>query len=166
MKEKWRMSSFHRMTFCAVLAASYAALTLAAAPISFGPIQFRISEALCVLPYFAPWTTWGLALGCSIANLFSGSIDLLMGTTATFAAGFLTSLMRKKYLAPLPPVLLNGILVGGMLTLTLGKPSWGSFAVYGAQVAAGELAVMYLLGLPLLVVIEKNGIDRTIRRLQ
>lgn len=159
------LSSFRRLTFCAVLAASYAALTVAAYPISYGPIQFRLAEALCVLPYFAPWTTWGLLLGCTIANLFSGSMDILVGATATFAAGFLTSRIKNRYIAPLPPVVLNGLMVGTMLALTSGKISWGRIAAFGAEVATGELCVMYLLGLPLLIVIERYGYDRTLRAL-
>lgn len=159
------MNSFHRLTFCAVLAATYAALTIASYPISYGPIQFRVSEALCILPYFAPWTSWGLLLGCSIANIFHGSMDLLVGATATFAAGFLTSRIKNKYLAPLPPVVLNGVMVGAMLALTSGEVSWGRVAVFGAEVASGELLVMYLLGLPLLILIERKGIDRTLRAL-
>lgn len=159
------ISSFRRLTACAILAAVYAALTLATAFISYGPIQFRMSEALCILPYFAPWTTWGLLLGCSIANLFNGSLDLFMGSTATFLAGFLTSRIRNKYIAPLPPVIMNALLVGGMLVITSGERTWGSFALFGAEVATGELAVMYLLGLPLLIVIERNGLDRTLKAL-
>lgn len=157
------------MTFCAVLAAIYAVLTVASLPISYGPIQFRPSEALCVLPYFAPWTSWGLLVGCSVANLFSNAgtmgLDIIMGSTATFVAGFFTSRIRNKYLAPLPPVVVNALTVGAMLALVSGDLSWGRFAICGAQVATGELCVMYLLGLPVLILIERTGIDRTLRAL-
>lgn len=169
MKYNMNLNSFHRLTFCAVLAASYAALTVATWGISYGPIQFRAAEALCVLPYFAPWTSWGLLVGCSVANIFSNAgtmgLDIIIGATATFAAGFLTSRIKNKYLALLPPAVVNGLTVGAMLAIMSGHLTWGSVVLYSAQVGTGELVVMYLLGLPLLILIERSGIDRTLRKL-
>ena len=64
------LSILRRMTICGVLAALYAALTLSTAAFAFGPIQFRIADALCVLPFFMPFTSIGLFIGCLIANIF------------------------------------------------------------------------------------------------
>ena len=58
------------LTLCGILAALYAVLTVATASLAYGPIQFRIADALCVLPAFAPVTSLGLFVGCLVANLF------------------------------------------------------------------------------------------------
>ena len=62
-----------QLAAAAVVGAAYAALTMALAPISYGPIQMRVSEVLCVLPYFMPVTTWGLFIGCALANIISAA---------------------------------------------------------------------------------------------
>ena len=73
----------------AVVGALYAALTMLLAPISYGNLQFRISEALCVLPVFFPYTSVGLFLGCALANMISaaGILDVVFGSLATLCAG-------------------------------------------------------------------------------
>lgn len=73
------------LAFCGVIAALYAVITLAIAPFAYGPIQFRISEALCVLPFFVPVTSLGLFVGCLVANLFSTvtTLDTVIGSAAT-----------------------------------------------------------------------------------
>ena len=76
-----------QLTTAAVVGALYAALTLlsSAFGIAFGPIQFRVSEALCVLPFLLPETAWGLFVGCWVANLISpyGALDMVVGSLAT-----------------------------------------------------------------------------------
>ena len=67
-----------RLAAAAVVGAAYAALTMALAPISYGTVQFRISEVLCILPYFMPFTSWGLFAGCLIANLLTGNIFAML----------------------------------------------------------------------------------------
>ena len=80
------------LNFAAVTAALYTALTLIAAPISFGNIQFRISEALCILPYFFPQAIPGLFIGCIFSNLFGGMgiFDIVFGSLATLLAAIFT----------------------------------------------------------------------------
>ncbi|MDR3314243.1 MAG: QueT transporter family protein [Oscillospiraceae bacterium] len=147
----------------AIIAALYAGLTFAAAPISYGSFQFRISEALTILPALTPAAIPGLALGCVIANFGSplGLVDVLAGSAATLAAATLTYLLRKvmlkgwPVLAPLPPVLLNGLVVGAELAclngdlLALRNFTWAAYAAAGFSVAFGELVVCYVAGLPL-----------------
>lgn len=160
--------NLHQLTFCGILAAVYAAVTIAFAELSYGPIQFRLAEALCILPFFAPWTTYGLTLGCLLANLFSPvtALDIVVGTAATLVACLITSKIRCKWLAPLPTVLCNGVFVGAMLASVLTDMSWWEgFAVYGGEVALGELAVLYLLGLPLLLVMEKHHLGDRLQAL-
>ena len=77
-----------KLITAAIIGALYAVLTMVLAPISYGPLQFRVSEVLCVLPYFMPYTAWGLLFGCVIANLVSaaGILDVVFGSLATLIA--------------------------------------------------------------------------------
>ena len=144
----------------AVIGAAYAALTLAFAPIAYGPIQFRISEALCVLPFFLPISSVGLAVGCVIANIFSPApsmLDIVFGPLATLLAGFATASIKRKWLAPLPPVIFNGVIVGAVLAYTyFTDVFWSALPIVALQVAFGEVVVLYALGLPLIIAIQKN----------
>ena len=78
-------NSTARLAFSALVAAVYAALTMALAFMSYNGLQFRVAEALCVLPFFFPAATWGLFIGCIIANLLSpaGPLDVVFGSLAT-----------------------------------------------------------------------------------
>ena len=70
----------HALAAAAIVGAAYAVLTMALAPISYGAIQLRISEVLCILPYFMPCTAWGLFIGCAAANLLTGNVfDIIFG---------------------------------------------------------------------------------------
>ena len=108
----------------AVIAALYAALTIALAPISYGPVQFRVSEALTVLPFLMPGSVLGITLGCLLANLYTGNImDMIFGTLATYLAGVMTAHFGKKgntvknrMLGCGMPVAFNAVIVGAVLT--------------------------------------------------
>jgi len=148
------------LTLAAIVAATYAALTLLLPGPSFGYTQLRIAEALTVLPFLFPATAPGLAVGCLIANLLSpyGPIDMVCGTFATALAAFLTMKMPAKWLAPLPPVLCNAVIVGGMLAwyeAGFGPNFWTMFAVSAPGVALGEIFACYILGLILLSTLPK-----------
>lgn len=135
--------------------------------LAYNAVQFRVSEMLCILPFFAPWTTWGLSVGCLIANIFStvSALDIVVGTLATLLGCLVTSKIRIRWLAPLPTVFFNFLLVGGMLAFVLDDsyPIWKAFLIYGGQVALGEAAVLYLLGLPLLLVMERTKLDQRLK---
>ena len=107
-----------KLTLAAMVAAAYAVLSLLGAVfgITYGPIQVRFSEALCLLPFLFPETAWGLGVGCLIANLFSpyGVLDIVVGSLATLIAALITSRCRNVWLAALPPVACNMVLVGPM----------------------------------------------------
>ena len=75
MNKQRNYSKTGRITQGAAIAALYVALTMIVAPIAFGPVQFRISEALCVLPYFLPSAVPGVTIGCFLANLLCGAED-------------------------------------------------------------------------------------------
>ncbi len=156
--------SVRRLTFAAFIAAVYAVVTMLTASFAYGPIQFRIAEALCILPFFMPFTTWGLFVGCILSNIISpvGPLDMIFGSLATLGCCLCTAAIGKSWdgkswgnciLACLMPVVWNGIIVGALLALTAGAEEGAKltlFFLYGAEVAAGELAVMFILGLPLM----------------
>ncbi len=142
----------------ALIAAIYAALTLLVYPIAFGNLQFRISEALTILPFFNPYCTIGLGIGCFIANLIGGNgiLDIVFGTLATVLAAYCTSKIRRDWLAPLPPVLFNMVIVGAVLAYTLTPETfWASFIIFAAEVGLGQLGACYVLGLPLLKLLKR-----------
>ena len=138
------------LTLAAVLAAVYAALTVLLPVPQFGPVQCRLAEALTVLPFFFPAATPGLVVGCFIANLFSPyPLDILCGTLATLLACLLTRRMPNRWLAPLPPVLCNALIVGAEIAwfetgFTAAFPA--AYAFNALTVGAGELAACYILG--------------------
>ena len=159
----------------ALIAAAYAALTWLAAlwGLAYGPVQFRFSEALTVLPAFASAAVPGLTLGCLLANVLSGYgvYDMIFGTLATFLAALLSRAVRNvrfrgiSILAPLPPVVCNAVIVGLEITAlsagSVGISPPGSldaalFWSNAASVGLGELVICYGLGVPLMVMIEKN----------
>ncbi|MBU5485417.1 QueT transporter family protein [Clostridium sp. MSJ-11] len=145
-----------------LIAAIYAVVTMYLTyPMSYQASQFRIAEALTVLPFFSSASIYGLFIGCLIANLLSpvGPLDIIFGSLATLLSAIATyyigksNLKYKKYLAPLPPVVLNAIIVGPLLHYTLKWP----LLLTMLQVGLGQLLCCYGLGLPLLLSIEKNS---------
>lgn len=139
----------------AAIAALYAALTLALAPISYGQIQVRVSEALTVLPFLTPLAIPGVAIGCLLANILGpglGLLDVIFGTAATLLAAVVTWRMPKAWLAPLPPVIANGLIIGALLHYTLALPLVPSMLWVGL----GELIACYAVGYPLLLFIRRS----------
>lgn len=139
-----------------VIAALYAALTLIFAPISFGEIQFRVSEALTLLPILTPAAVPGLFVGCLISNLLAsgaGWMDVVFGSLATLLAAVMTRLLRRySWLAALMPVVFNGVIIGAVLSRAFSLP----FLATACTVALGEAAVCYMLGLPLINVLRSK----------
>jgi uncharacterized membrane protein len=134
-----------RIAFIAFIAALYAGLTVALQPISYGPIQVRVSEALTILPIFYAEAVPGLFLGCLIANIFGGFgiYDIVFGSLLTLLAAFSTrALRRKPYLAFIPPILFNGLGVPAYLTFLTGVPYW----VLAAQITVGETVAVAGIG--------------------
>ena len=152
----------HTLAAAAIVGAAYAVLTMALAPISYGAIQLRVSEVLCILPYFMPCTAWGLFIGCAAANLLTGNIfDIIFGSLATLAAALLTAAIGKRKhtlansaLACLMPVVFNALVVGAVITAAYEGMDlfqhFGVFALNAAYVGLGEAIVLYVLGLPLM----------------
>jgi len=164
-------TNIRRIVFAGVIAALYAALTIAIAPIAYGPLQFRIAEALCILPFFFPAAVPGLFIGCIIANLLSpyGMLDVVVGSAASLFAALCTMQIGKggrgrlpvKVIACLPPVVFNAVFIGALIAwFTVGfgdiRVFFIAFAISGLQVGLGQLVIMYVLGLPLMVYLPKS----------
>ena len=147
-----------KLAFCGILAAAYAAVTVATSSFAYGPIQFRVAEALCVLCFFTPSAVWGLTLGCFFANLASPlALDMIIGTAATLIGCLIASKCRKPWLVPVPVILANAVLVGIELSwLFTPDLFWQGLLINCLQVAIGEIAVLYLLGMPLLFALQKG----------
>jgi uncharacterized membrane protein len=139
----------------AVIAAIYFVLTFFLTPISFGPVQVRISEAMSVLVFFTPAAVPGLAIGCLISNLASpyGMLDIVFGTLATLLSAICARRIRHKWLIGIPYVVFNAVIVGYVLHLMVAGLGW-LYAALG--VGLGELLSVYVLGIPLLNLIDKN----------
>ena len=146
-----------------VIAAVYAVLSLFSSVfgIAYGPIQCRFSEALTVLPFFLPEAIPGLFVGCLVTNLMStvGPLDLIFGSLATLLAALWTRRMPNKWLAPLPPVICNAVIIGAMIAwyeVGFTETFWGMFAFNALTVGIGEAIACYVLGLLLLQVVSRT----------
>ncbi|HEY8420760.1 MAG TPA: QueT transporter family protein [Thermoclostridium sp.] len=141
----------------AIIAAIYTVVTILIAPYSYGIFQFRVSEALTILPAVLPSAIPGLFVGCLVSNLIGGYglIDMVFGSLTTLIAAVLSRKLRKyPYLVPLPPVILNAVIVGGYLKFLyfqdvplLASMGW---------VALGQVLACYALGYPLLLLLTKR----------
>jgi uncharacterized membrane protein len=136
-----------------LIAAVYAVITIALAPISYGQIQVRVAEALTILPAFTPAAIPGLFVGCIVANLYGGGgiIDIVFGSLATLFAAYLSYKMPKKLLVPLPPIIVNGIVVGYILNYLYGLP----LLITMGWVTIGQTVACYGFGYPLMIILEK-----------
>ncbi|MCI8274091.1 MAG: QueT transporter family protein [Lachnospiraceae bacterium] len=140
----------------ALIAAIYVALTVPLAPISFGPIQFRISEALVILPYFTPAAVPGVFIGCLISNLLGSGVilDIVFGSLATLIGAACSYLLRKhKFLVCVPPIVSNVLIVPWVLRIAYGAPDaiWWMMITVGI----GEVLAVAVLGNALLLLLER-----------
>ena len=140
-----------------IIAAIYTVMSLLSSVfgIAYGPIQCRFSEALTVLPFFLPEAVPGLFIGCIVTNLMStvGPLDLLLGSLATLLAALWTARVRNRWLAPLPPVLCNAVIIGAMIAwyeVGFTEAFWGMFAFNALTVGIGQILACYGLGLLLM----------------
>ena len=146
-----------------MVAAIYVVLTLIFQPISFGAIQFRIAEAMTLMPIMTPYAVPGLFVGCLLANWLGGGIwfDVLLGSVATLLAAICTRKFRDRpALAAIFPTIFNGLIVGPVVYFAYvrapGDPvSVPTLLFNMGTVALGELAVCYVLGLPMIYGLKK-----------
>ena len=152
-----------KLTRCALIAAIYVALTMLsnALNLAYGPIQLRFSEAMTVLPFLMPEASWGLFIGCVLSNILSpyGPLDMIVGSAATLLAALLPAHCRNKWTAALPPVLCNAILIGALIAWEeagVGNGFPPAFFYNALTVGLGEAVACYVLGIPLLGVMQKH----------
>ena len=149
------------MTYAAVIAALYVVLTYFSALLGLSGqnvIQVRLSEALCILPYFTPAAVPGLAVGCLIANLMTGAhaLDIVFGTLATLLGAVGTRLLKKwRFLAPLPPILANTLIVPFVLRYAYFQTDVALPFLF-LTVGIGEILSVGVLGMLLLFALQKR----------
>ncbi len=149
----------------AVIAALYTALTLVLAPISYGNIQCRISEAMTLLPILFPEAIPGLFIGCLLSNIFGGAmmVDIVLGSLTTLAAAILTwRLGQNKWAAAMPPVLLNGLVVGAIVHYCYAPAV--PLVLCMLEVAIGEAIAVYVLGIALITALNKINIQKLLNK--
>ena len=133
----------------AAIGAIYVVLTLLFAPLSYGEVQVRFSEALTILPYFTPAAIPGLFVGCILSNLLGGAIpvDIIFGSIATLIGAFFTWKLReqKPVVATLPPIISNIIIVPFVLRYGYGVTLPIPFMML--TVGIGEVISCTVLGL-------------------
>lgn len=162
-----------QMVVAAMIAAAYCAIGLVLLPLSFGPVQVRISEALTLLPVFGPVAVWGVTLGCALTNAIGfatganiiGMLDIFFGTAATLIAALMSYQMRNirfgglPVLSSIPPVLVNAVVIGGELTWVMaGGFDLQIFLINAVQVGAGQLLSCCVVGLLMVWSLERKGL--------
>lgn len=172
----------------AIIAAVYIVLTLIFQPISFGQLQFRIAEALTILPALTPAGIPGIFIGCLLANLLGGGhwIDIVFGSLASLLAAWLTRVLAKRlrldenstekysrkelfrtpklYLFPLPTIIINSLVVGFYIPIIYpaGDATLAVFLFSMLTVGLGQVIITYLLGLPLYIATREFFVNRGI----
>ena len=152
-----------KLARCAVVAALYVVLCMALQPFSYGAVQVRVAEALCLLPVFGAEYIVGVVLGCFLANLLGSTIvDVIFGTLATLLACLITYKLRNvrfkglAIAASLPPVLFNAVIIGIEIAVmfpdpTSSAPIWLACITNGISVGIGELISCTVLGVLLVL---------------
>ena len=173
-------STVRFLALAGVIAAMYTALTYAAAAVNlaYGEVQFRFSEALTVLPVFTPAAIPGLTIGCFLSNIASpmGVVDWVFGSQATLLAALWTYAARKveikgvPWLAPLPPVICNAVIIGLEIACIsdggafgFANFSWVAFGGAALSVGLGELVVCCALGIPLILALKKVRLEEKLQ---
>lgn len=152
----------NKMALSALIAALYAGLTMALAPVSFGPVQFRAAEGLALLPFFIPEAVAGLFVGCLLSNMLGGMglADVAFGSAATLAAAWMTSRMPNVWLAAVPPVAVNAAVVGVYLVFLTETP----VALSVLYIALSQSAVCFGIGVPLALYVNRSHVLDGFRR--
>jgi len=150
-----RKYTVRELTLAAMLGAAYAVLTMVLPIPQYAGVQVRLAEALTVLPFLFPAATPGLFVGCLIANLLSpyGLLDVVAGSAATLLACMWTQRLNNRWLAPLPAVICNAVIVGAVIAFAqtgIGPAFRTAFLLNAISVGLGELIAVCVLGSMLL----------------
>ena len=148
--------SVRKLARCGMVAALYVVLCMALQPFSYGAVQVRVAEALCLLPVFGAEYIFGVVLGCFLANLLGSTIvDVIFGTLATLLACLV------------PPVVFNAVIIGIEIAVMFPDPSssaplWLACVTNGISVGIGELISCTVLGVLLVRIIEASPAVRKV----
>lgn len=153
--------STRQLALAGIVAAIYTAATLILPIPQYLGVQFRAAEAMTVLPFLFPEAIPGLVIGCFLANLLGSPImlDWIFGTLATLLAALWTRRMPNLWLAALPPVVCNTVIVGAEIawfTVQSGGAFWPAYGINALTVGLGEAAACYILGVPLTRLLGKS----------
>lgn len=152
------------ITTSAVIAAAYVVLTLPFASVGFDPVQFRIAEVFTVLPFLSPYAIFGNFIGCFVSNmLFSTPLDMVVGSLATLLAAFLTYKCKKVYTAALPPVIVNALVIGTMLSVISDGFTPILLLSYIGSIALSQFIVCFVLGIPFIKLLQKYKLDKLMK---
>ena len=161
--------STRQLALSGIIAGIYAGLTLVLPIPQYHGIQLRVAEAMTLLPFLFPEAIPGLAVGCFLANLLGSPfmLDWIFGTLATLLAALWTRRMPNKWLAALPPVLCNAVIVGAEIayfTLMDGGAFWAAYGFNALTVGLGEVLACYALGVPLINWLSKTPLVKEYHR--
>jgi len=149
-----------QLALAGIIAGIYAGLTLVLPIPQYHGVQLRVAEAMTLLPFLFPEAVLGLTVGCFLSNLLGSPfmLDWIFGTLATFLAALWTRKMPNKWLAILPPVICNAVIVGAEIAYFAvldGSAFWSAYGLNALTVGLGELIACYALGIPLINWISK-----------
>lgn len=167
-------NTIRTLTTAALIAAMYTVLTVCLAPLSYGLVQCRLSEALTILAAFTPAAIPGLTVGCVVSNLIglssganiAGALDVLLGPLATGIAAWLTWLLRNRRIgglplwSTLPPVVLNALVIGTELAFVAPQFTVEMWVIEMGLVAAGQLVACVGGGLLVARCLQVSGLDK------
>ena len=178
MKNRTQSEKIRFLTIAGVIAGLYTALTVVLAPLSFGIVQCRVSEALTILAVYHPAGVAGLTVGCALSNLIgltmgantAGALDILIGTFATASAAWVSYLLRNvrfgglPVLSTIPPVVFNALIIGTELTFVLGPVTLPTWLMWSGSVGLGQIIACVGGGLLIAYSFQKSGLDRKIQQ--
>ena len=150
-----------QLALAGIIAGIYAGLTLVLPIPQYHGVQLRVAEAMTLLPFLFPEAILGLTVGCFLSNLLGSPfmLDWIFGTLATLLAALWTRKMPNKWLAALPPVICNAVIVGAEIAYFAvldGSAFWPAYGLNALTVGLGELIACYVLGVPLINWISKT----------
>ena len=151
-----KKNKIKNLTYASLIGAIYIVLTMLFRPISYGPIQLRISEALCVLPYFTPAAVPGLFVGCLISNVLGGAVlqDVIFGSLATLIGALGSrSLRNHRWLVPVPPIFANVLIIPWVLKFAYGAEDMIWYLM--VTIGIGEILAIGVMGQFLITMLSK-----------
>lgn len=144
-----------KITRGAMIAAAYFAVSMLMPALTYGTVQFRLAEALTMMPFLMVEGVYGVVIGCLLTNIFStfGLYDAIFGTLTTLLAAVLTRLIKNKWLAALPPIILNATVLP-LMWYFLGSEQM--YIINVLSVLASQTVIIYGLGVPLVTLLKRR----------